>query len=53
MAISDPEAPARLARVIDDQSIQVPIARSFAFDDLGQALAALGEHKRGKVSVVA
>jgi NADPH2:quinone reductase len=52
MAISDPEAPARLSRAIDELELQVPIQRSFAFDDLGAALGALGEHKRGKLSVV-
>ena len=52
MAISDPEAPARLARAIDEHGIQVPIARSFAFGALGEALGSLGSHKRGKLSVV-
>jgi NADPH2:quinone reductase len=51
MAVSDPEAPARLARAIDEYGLQVPIARSFAFDELGEALAALGSHKHGKLSV--
>jgi NADPH:quinone reductase-like Zn-dependent oxidoreductase len=53
MATSDPDALTRLARAIDKHGLQVPIARSFAFDELGDALATLGEHKRGKVSVVA
>ncbi|MDA0181350.1 NADP-dependent oxidoreductase [Solirubrobacter phytolaccae] len=53
MAVSDPEAPARLARAIDEHGLQVPLARSFAFDELGEALGALGTHKRGKISVVA
>jgi NADPH:quinone reductase-like Zn-dependent oxidoreductase len=52
MAVSDPEAPARLAKAIDELGLQVPIARSFAFDELGAALAALGSHTRGKVSLV-
>ena len=53
MAVSDPEAPARLARAIDELGLLVPLARSFAFDDLGEALGTLSTHKRGKVSVVA
>jgi D-arabinose 1-dehydrogenase-like Zn-dependent alcohol dehydrogenase len=52
MAVSDPEAPARLARAIDEHGLQVPLARSFAFDELGDALGALDSHKRGKLSVV-
>jgi NADPH:quinone reductase-like Zn-dependent oxidoreductase len=52
MAISDPEAPGRLSRLIDELELQVPIHSTFAFDDLGSALAALGSHKRGKLSVV-
>jgi hypothetical protein len=52
MATSDPDAPARLARAIDELELQVPIQRSFAFDELWAALGALGEHKRGKLSVV-
>ena len=53
MAVSDPEAPARLARAIDEHGLQVPLARSFAFDELGEALGMLSSHKRGKLSVVA
>jgi len=52
MALSDPSAIGRLARAIDEQDLQVPIQRTYAFDELGEALAALGDHKRGKLAVV-
>ena len=42
----------RLGELIDAHAIRVPICEGFSFGQIGEALAALGEHKQGKLSVV-
>jgi NADPH2:quinone reductase len=51
-AVSDPTAVGRLGELIDAQGITVPICEAFSFGQVPEALSALGEHKRGKLSVV-
>ena len=52
MALSDPTAVARLGERIDALGLRVPICEGFNFGEVAQALAALGDHKQGKLSVV-
>ncbi|MBE2317177.1 hypothetical protein DVA67_014440 [Solirubrobacter sp. CPCC 204708] len=43
---------ARLAEVIDAHSIRVPICEAFNFGEVPDALAAFGDHKQGKLSIM-
>ena len=51
-ATSDPAGVERLSETIDRLSLRVPLCEAFSFGELGAALAALGEHKQGKLSVL-
>ena len=51
MAAPSPENIERVAQLLDAGVIWVPIQRSFALDQAGDALAALGGHKQGKLGL--
>jgi NADPH:quinone reductase-like Zn-dependent oxidoreductase len=51
MATASRENLERVAELVDGGVLRVPIQRSFAFDQAGDALAALGSHKQGKVGL--
>jgi NADPH:quinone reductase-like Zn-dependent oxidoreductase len=51
MATPSVENLERIARLLDDGVLRVPIQRSFALDQAGEALAALGSHKQGKLGL--
>ena len=52
MAASDPVLLARLGSLLDAGTLRVPIQRVYGFDEVGEALAALGdEHTQGKLAL--
>jgi NADPH:quinone reductase len=51
MATASPENLARVAQLLDDGVLRVPIQRTFSLDQAGEALAALGSHKQGKLGL--
>jgi NADPH:quinone reductase-like Zn-dependent oxidoreductase len=51
MATPSPVNLERVAQLLDAGVLRVPIQRSFAFDQAGDALAALGGHKQGKLGL--
>ncbi len=52
--IADPSAEnlTRLARLVDERSLRVPVQRTYVLEEVGQALAAAASaHKRGKLAL--
>jgi NADPH:quinone reductase-like Zn-dependent oxidoreductase len=51
MAMPTPENLERLAGLLDDGTLKVPVQRTYDLDRAGEALQALGTHKQGKLAL--
>jgi NADPH:quinone reductase-like Zn-dependent oxidoreductase len=51
MAMPTPENLERLAGLLDDGTLKVPVQRTYDLDQAGEALQALGTHKQGKLAL--